>query len=102
MLNSPLVSPKHVHGSLKESDIILGFEDNVDVNDNLCFMIKSHSPHFRSCNIRDSLEKADEIIFFGHSLGMTDYHYFEDFFLKQSGAMGSSDIKKKKIRIFTL
>lgn len=101
LLNSPLVSPKHVHGSLKESDIILGFEDNVDVNDNLCFMIKSHSPHFRSCNIRDSLEKADEIIFFGHSLGMTDYHYFEDFFLKQSGAMGSSDIKKKRIRIFT-
>ena len=90
----------HVHGSIENSDIILGFEDEVDVIDEYCFMIKSHSPYYRSSNIRQSLYKAEEIVFFGHSLGITDYHYFSDFFSEQSGNNGTPK-KKKTIRIFT-
>ena len=90
----------HVHGSLLNNSIIVGFQDDVDVLPSKYFMIKSHSPYYRSCNVRERLEKADEIIIFGHSLGSTDYHYFSDFFKKQSG-LTSGQINSKKIRIFT-
>ena len=29
------------------------------------------------------MQNAKEVIFFGHSLGQQDYHYFEDFFKQQ-------------------
>ena len=90
----------HVHGSLLNNSIIVGFQDDVDVLPSKYFMIKSHSPYYRSCNVRERLEKANEIIFFGHSLGSTDYHYFSDFFKEQSG-LTSEQIDSKKIRIFT-
>lgn len=90
----------HVHGSLENKSIIVGFQDDVDVLPSKYFMIKSHSPYYRSCNVRERLEKAREIIFFGHSLGSTDYHYFSDFFKKQSG-LSSEKVENKKIRIFT-
>ena len=95
-----IVNYIHVHGSLLNNSIIVGFQDDVEVHPSKYFMIKSHSPYYRSCNVRERLEKADEIIFFGHSLGSTDYHYFSDFFKKQSG-LTSEQIKSKKIRIFT-
>lgn len=92
---------KQVHGRLIDHSIILGFEDNVDILNSYYYMIKSHSPHYRSCNVRTILDNADEVVFFGHSLGSTDYHYFSDFFKQQSGLNGTNDVKKKKIRIFT-
>ena len=95
-----IVNYIHVHGSLLNNSIIVGFQDDVEVHTSKYFMIKSNSPYYRSCNVRERLEKADEIIFFGHSLGSTDYHYFSDFFKKQSG-LTSEQIKSKKIRIFT-
>ena len=30
------------------------------------------------------LSEAEEVIFFGHSLGSTDYHYFSQFFKQKS------------------
>lgn len=90
----------HVHGTVNKSNIILGFEDDVELIDEYCFMIKSHSPYYRSSNIRQALYNAEEVVFFGHSLGITDYHYFSDFFYEQSGNNGTPR-KKKTIRIFT-
>ena len=90
----------YVHGNLKDKSIIIGFQDDVDVAKSTYFMIKSHSPYYSSCNVRAQLEKADEIIFFGHSLGTTDYHYFSDFF-KQQSDLTPNKVKSKKIRIFT-
>ena len=90
----------YIHGNLKDKSIIIGFQDDVDVAKPTYFMIKSHSPYYRSCNVRAQLEEADEIIFFGHSLGATDYHYFSDFF-KQQSDLTSKKVKPKKIRIFT-
>ena len=89
-----------VHGSIKNSSIILGIDDDVEIHEFYYFMIKSHNPNYRSCNIRSALDEAEEVIFFGHSLGSTDYHYFSDFFLNQSGNNGIPQ-KRKKIRIFT-
>ena len=75
---------EYVQGSLRDRSIILGFQDDVEIDKSFCFMIKSFNPNFRSHNVRAKLLDADEIIFFGHSLGSTDYHYFEDLFRYQS------------------
>lgn len=90
----------YVHGNLSDRSIILGFQDDVVVQKSAYFMIKSHNEYYKSCNVRNLLDNADEIVFFGHSLGSTDYHYFSDFFKKQS-ALTSSVARPKKIRIFT-
>lgn len=89
----------HVHGSIKNKDIIIGFEDEVEIDKSYSFMIKSFNPAFRSHNVRQKLLDADEIIFFGHSLGETDYHYFEDLFRFQSQPEYCKG--PKVIRIFT-
>lgn len=96
----------YMHGSLEsrktkndDTSIILGFQDNIDIDDSYCFMIKSHSPYYRSHNLKSKLNQADEVIFFGHSLGSTDYPYFEDFFRKQCAV--KPDNEKIKVRIFT-
>lgn len=90
----------NVHGKLKNESIIIGVQDDVEIPENANFIIKSHSEYYRSCAVRDKLEEADHIIFFGHSLGETDYHYFRDFFQKQSGLLREKP-KRKKITIFT-
>ena len=56
-------------------------------------MLNSH-------NIQYDLEEAKNIIFFGHSLGNTDYHYFEKFFQEQSNASLTRN-GMKNITIFT-
>lgn len=90
----------YVHGNLGDRSIILGFQDDVEVHKSAYFMIKSHNEHYTSCNVRNLLDNADEIVFFGHSLGSTDYHYFSDFFQKQS-ELTASVVQSKKIRFFT-
>ena len=53
---------------------------------------------FRPPDILAALDKADEVIFFGHSLGENDRQYFEQFFTKQ---VGSDNLKEPYIFIFT-
>lgn len=96
----------YMHGNLRsrqtdddDTSIILGFQDDIEVDDSYCFMIKSHSPYYTSHNIKSKLDQADEVIFFGHSLGSTDYPYFADFFRKQCAI--KPDNEKIKVRIFT-
>lgn len=93
----------YLHGNLgignDETSIILGFQDDIEIDDSFCFMIKSHSPYYRSYNIKSKLDQADEVIFFGHSLGTTDYPYFADFFTKQ--CQPKNDEEKIIVRIFT-
>ena len=43
---------------------------------------------------------ADEVVFFGHSLGQNDYHYFRQFFRNQCDENMPRE-KGKKITIFT-
>ena len=95
-LNMPI---DHVHGKIEDESIILGFEDDIEIDNSYAFMIKSFSPHYKSHNVRQKLLEANEVIFFGHSLGSTDYHYFQDLFRRQS----NPDLADQKqiIRIFT-
>lgn len=96
----------YIHGTLHtdsdiykdDTSIILGFQDDIDIDDSFCFMIKSHSPFYRSCRLKFLLQNASEVIFFGHSLGATDYPYFADFF-KELCEPKNRDFKK--VRIFT-
>ena len=74
----------HVHGSIDDNTLILGFEDDAESVDDYSFMIKTFNPSYSSHHIRQSLSQAEEIIFFGHSLGSTDYHYFSQFFKEKS------------------
>lgn len=92
----------HIHGKIsggKESSLILGVQDDIEIDKSYSYIIKSHSPYYHSSRIIDLLEEADEVIFFGHSLGETDYPYFSEFF--QSQCKRIEPEKRKKIRIFT-
>ena len=80
--------------------MILGVQDDIEIDKSYSYIIKSHSPYYHSSRIIDLLEEADEVIFFGHSLGETDYPYFAEFF--QSQCRRIEPDKRKKIRIFTL
>lgn len=95
-INAPI---EYVHGSILDDSIILGFQDSLDIDDSYSFMIKSFSPNYKSHNVRAKLLDANEIIFFGHSLGNIDYHYFEDLFRRQSQAEKANP--NLILRIFT-
>lgn len=75
---------RHIHGSLNDDSIIVGFEDNTEKVEDFCYMIKTFNPIYSSQHLRYALADANEIIFFGHSLGSTDYHYFARFFEDRS------------------
>lgn len=92
----------HTHGCLSDNDkqsIILGFQDDVDIDKSYCYMIKSHQPTYYASHIPDCLDDVDEVIFFGLSLGEVDYPYFSDFFKKQ--CVPNDVMNRKYISFFT-
>lgn len=74
----------HVHGELdidkNISSIVFGVEDSQRLRQSHQFLYKSHSKHTHSTKFFNRLNNAQNIIFFGYSLGETDHSYFEDFF----------------------
>lgn len=70
----------HIHGSLAEENIIIGFEDSSEHVDKFCFMIKTFNNYYSGKKVRKLLDSYDDIIIFGHSLGNIDYPYFSKFF----------------------
>lgn len=94
------ITVTYLHGSLREHDnIVLGIETDKTVHPSCQFMFKTNSRYYRHNNLINSMENADEIIFFGHSINGMDFPYFKDFFLKQSQPM--EGFKRKTITIFT-
>lgn len=74
----------HVHGCCKAKSTILGISDDEKVLDGYDFLYKTSNSYYQSTNVRYALQRSSLVIFFGHSLGPQDYHYFSDFFRKQS------------------
>ena len=75
---------EYVHGCLIDDSAILGINDTEDTLGGLYdFMRKSFNPHYSSHPVSYDLKTADEVVFFGHSLGDNDYHYFQSFFKHQ-------------------
>ena len=74
------LSYTHIHGSIAEENIIIGFEDSTKDIDNFSFMIKTFNNYYSGKKVRKMLDSYDDIIIFGHSLGTVDYQYFSKFF----------------------
>lgn len=91
----------HIHGSLKDKSAILGIADGMDVLDGYSFLYKTFSPFYHSCNLWYDLQEASEVVFFGHSLGPQDYHYFQDFFRSCCVAYTKNKYEKKRIIFVT-
>lgn len=91
----------HIHGSLKENNIILGTGDQQDFHPSCFRFYKSANPNYKSTSLVEDLMQADEVYIFGHSLGRNDHDYFYDFFQKCIKAQHTAEDKKVKIRIFT-
>lgn len=67
---------EHVHGSLQDDNIIVGAPEDMDINEGYKFLYKTFNEHYSSNALIHDLRDAKEVVFFGHSLGPTDYHYF--------------------------
>ena len=90
----------HVHGSSKDHSIILGTGDFSQPDPRYDFLQKSFDSKYAPPALVYDLQAADEVIVFGHSLGVNDRQYFKSFFKKQSSAE-NPDPKRKTITIFT-
>lgn len=92
---------EYVHGCLSDKSAILGVNDSVDTIDgNYDFLRKSFNLHYGSHPVSYDLQEADEVVFFGHSLGDNDYHYFQSFFRHQC-KMNMERHERRDITIFT-
>lgn len=74
-----------VHGSIKDKDIIFGTSDNNKIPAKSSFLRKSSAINFGKVEVDKHLDKAELIIFFGHSIGETDSDYFKQFFTNTNG-----------------
>ena len=72
----------------------------MDINEGYKFLYKTFNEHYSSNALIHDLRDAKEVVFFGHSLGPTDYHYFQEFFKTQC-VDGLPRKDAKKITIFT-
>lgn len=86
----------HVHGSLKDDDIILGVGDYANLPRSLSFMYKTDNVKYKNTQFLNDLKNCKRIVIFGLSLSQVDYPYFEDLF--KILANGESD---KYVRIIT-
>lgn len=85
-----------VHGSIKNSNIIIGTKDH-EISPNYDFIQKSFDVQFNPPAMVYDLLQADDVTFFGHSLGVNDSQYLRPFFMQQS----STNARRKNITIFT-
>ena len=87
-----LVPCTHIHGSVDDTSIILGFETSrfETIMPEYSFMIKSSSPDYHSVGLELDMIDADEVIIFGHSLNMIDAVYFEHYLQNLSNDVQAS------------
>lgn len=86
----------HIHGDY-QNNIILGTRDDVALSRDYDFVQKSSDPNYEASLLYAKIDKADEIIIFGHSLGDSDSQYFMSFLSN----IVSSRESTKRITIFT-
>lgn len=90
----------YMHGNLNGGNIILGI-DKVDYNDEnqktYGYMAKNHHRYYNEFNLSNKLINADEVIIMGHSMGETDFQYFQDYLINVSKNMNN----KKYLTIIT-
>jgi hypothetical protein len=87
-----------IHGSLEKKNIIFGVEDKAKIYHSDVFLKKSVNINFQSIDFSESIQKCSHFIIFGHSLGETDYMYYDDFFKKACRQVPSYE--RKEIYIY--
>lgn len=85
-----------VHGNINEANVIMGAGNKANLKKYDIFK-KMYARNYRSHNISQELQKAENVIFFGHSLCEPDNIYFRDFFVKQT----QEDATSKQITFVT-
>jgi len=86
-----------------KTDIILGIDDGIKLfDDGYNFLKKAYNHHYVSSQLMYDLLDAQNIIFFGHSLGQMDYHYFQEFFQRNSDLNKAKREHRKNIRFVTI
>lgn len=75
---------KYIHGSIENSDIIFGVEDEAKVQKTHKFFKKSYNHNHGEHKVKEYFNKDNEIVIFGHSLGITDSTYFKDYINSRS------------------
>lgn len=88
----------YMHGNSKDGRIILGTRDSLVYAESYDFLQKSFDPYYNPPSLVAELQEADEVIIFGHSLGVNDQQYFKAFFMQQTNY---TNPKHKDITIFT-
>jgi len=88
----------YIHGRAKDGNIIIGTKDYENSGPQYDFLQKSFDPNFAPPAIVYDLLDADDVVIFGHSLGINDSQYFKAFFKQQSSPVNP---KRKTITIFT-
>lgn len=87
----------HVHGSLKDKNIILGVGDYTKLPKENMFAYKTFNPRYKSTFLAKDLQSFDNIIIFGHSISKIDYPYFQRFF----NDIAKGSLENKYVRILT-
>lgn len=89
-----------VHGRTADESIIFGFHDAPDVPREYRFLQKSMDKNYKSSDLVTESLKADDIIFFGLSLGYIDGVYFKDL-LEQLSNRKNPQMNNKHIFLIT-
>lgn len=89
----------HIHGRLSDRSIILGVNET-PLNAKYSSLYKTSSEFYRSNNLKQVLDEANEVVFYGFSFGKIDFDYFRPFF--RSYALGQKQGRGNPyITIFT-
>ena len=99
-VGSNKVNYKHVHGACSDGKIILGVADGYELKEGYDVLYKTSDTNYKSANVQNSLHDVDEVVFYGHSLGSQDYHYF-DYFFKHNSREGMTTDDLVNITFFT-
>ena len=83
IINNHVATFNYMHGTLNDSDYILGFEcENFDsIRKEYSFMFKSNNSNYKPGDMSENMLHAREVVIFGHSLNPIDFIYFKPYFL---------------------
>ena len=90
-----------VHGAFNKGCFIFGILDDMEIPKDYRFLQKSNDDDYSSCGILNALKDADNIIFFGLSMGYIDSIYFKNLFESISVVQDADSRKNKKITFIT-
>ena len=79
-----------IHGKAAEHNIIFGVEDDARINPEDVFLLKAAHKDYTTIDIGTHLKNSEGLVVIGHSLGQSDYNYFQNFFREQSSIIVNS------------